>query len=77
MNEFPTREQVEQRRQEFQPGTRVELLRMDDVKAPPIGIKGTVMGVDDIGSLLMHWDNGNRLNVLFGVDCVRKIRDEG
>ena len=33
-------------------GTRVELVKMDDVQAPPIGTKGTVKGVDDIGSLL-------------------------
>lgn len=31
-------------------GTRVELVKMDDVQAPPVGTKGTVTGVDDIGS---------------------------
>ena len=28
------------------------LVRMDDVQAPPIGTKGTVKGVDDIGSII-------------------------
>ena len=39
-------------RRRYKPGTRVELLRMDDVQAPPIGTKGTVLGVDDIGSIM-------------------------
>ena len=30
-------------RHRYKPGTRVELLRMDDVQAPPIGTKGTVL----------------------------------
>ena len=56
-------------------GTRVELVKMDDVQAPPIGTKGTVKGVDDIGSLLIDWDNGCGLNVVYGEDVIRKISD--
>ena len=48
---------------------------MDDAQAPPIGTKGTVGGVDDTGSLLMHWDNGSGLNVVYGEDIVRKVDD--
>lgn len=44
---FPNRETVERVRREYPAGTRVELVRMDDVQAPPIGTKGTVTGVDD------------------------------
>lgn len=54
-------------------GSRVKLLKMDDVQAPPIGTKGTVVGVDDIGSILVSWDNGSSLNVVDGVDKVKKI----
>ena len=32
-------------RRRYKPGTRVELLQMDDVQAPPIGTKGTVLSV--------------------------------
>jgi hypothetical protein len=56
-------------------GTRVELLQMDDVQAPPIGAKGTVTGIDDTGSLLVNWDNGSGLNVIYGIDRVRKAAD--
>ena len=45
---------------------------MDDLYAPPAGTLGTVLGVDDAGSLLMRWDNGSGLNVVYGEDIVRK-----
>ena len=70
---FPSRETVEHVRRDYPAGTRVELLRMDDVQAPPIGTQGTVLGVDDTGSLLMRWDNGSGLNVAYGEDIVRKV----
>ena len=72
---FPSREIVESIRQEYPAGTRVELVRMDDPQAPPIGTLGTVLGVDDAGSLLMRWDNGSGLNVVYGEDIVRKVGD--
>ena len=69
---FPSREIVERIRREYPAGTRVGLVRMDDVQAPPVGTKGTV---DDTGSLLMRWDNGSGLNVVYGEDIVRKVGD--
>ena len=70
---FPSREQVERVRELYPAGTRVELIRMDDPQAPPAGTCGTVTGVDDTGSLLMNWDNGSGLNVVFGEDIVKKV----
>ena len=70
---FPRRETVERIRQEYPVGCRVELLRMDDPQAPPIGTRGTVRGVDDSGSIMVAWDGGGSLNVLFGVDECRII----
>ena len=72
---FPSREIVERVRREYPAGTRVELVRMDDVQARPVGTKGTVKGVDDTGSILMRWDNGSGLNVVYGEDIVRKVGD--
>lgn len=54
-------------------GTRVKLVRMDDPRAVPVGTLGTVIDIDDIGSLIVKWDNGQSLNVLYGIDIVRKI----
>ena len=63
-------------RRRYKPGTRVELLRMDDVQAPPIGTKGTVLGVDDIGSIMVAWDNGSGLSVAYGADHCRVVIDD-
>ena len=72
---FPSKEVVKRIRKEFPSGTRVELLRMDDPQAPPIGTQGTVLGVDDIGSIMVAWDNGSGLNVVYGEDVVKKVGD--
>jgi hypothetical protein len=72
---FPNKETVEQIRRMYPAGTRVELLAMDDPQAPSVGTKGTVLGVDDTGSLLMEWDNGSGLNVVWQQDRVRKVGD--
>ena len=55
-------------------GTRVILISMEDIQAPPVGTKGTVMGVDDIGSIMVAWDNGSSLNVVYGEDRVEILR---
>ena len=52
----------------FVTGTRIKLIRMDDPQAPPSGTEGTVIDVDDIGSVLMRWDNGSGLNLIPGED---------
>lgn len=68
-----SREALAVLREQFPPGTKVELLKMDDPQAPPLGTQGTVMGVDDIGSILVHWANGSSLSVVYGEDLCRKI----
>ena len=57
----------------FLPGMRVRLLKMDDFQAPPVGCLGTVQGVDDIGSVMVSWDNGSSLNVLLEIDEVEIV----
>ena len=73
---FPNKEMLEFLRKEYPFGTRVRLIRMNDPQAPPLGTKGTVTGVDDMGSLLVDWDNGSHLNVIHGVDEVQKLNKE-
>ncbi len=73
---FPSREIVERLRKEYPVGARVELLRMDDVQAPPIGTRGTVRGVDDIGSIMVSWDNGSGLSVVYGEDSCKVVRED-
>lgn len=64
---------IERLRKEYPAGCMVQLERMDDVQAPPIGTEGTVIGVDDIGSIMVDWDNGSGLSVAYGEDRCRRI----
>lgn len=70
---FPNMDEVRALRKRYPYGTRVELVEMDDAQAPPVGTLGTVLAVDDTGSLIMAWDNGSSLNVIYGIDKVRKL----
>ena len=54
-------------------GTRVKLVEMNAIQAPPIGTLGTVMYVDDIGTIHIKWDNGSTLGAAYPEDRVSKI----
>lgn len=73
---FPSKEIVERIRSEYHTGMRIELVKMDDPQAPPIGTKGTVLGVDDIGSIMVAWDSGSSLSVAYGEDVCSVIQQE-
>ncbi len=76
MNGFPSRELVQYLRGMFPAGSRVMLDRMDDTQAPPIGTLGTVLGIDDAGSIMVAWDTGSSLSVVYGEDCCHTIDKE-
>lgn len=75
-SKYPTHETVERLRKRYPIGCRVELVCMDDPQAPLNGTRGTVTGVDDIGSVMVDWDNGGSLNVAFGADKCRKVDEK-
>lgn len=70
---FPSRAVVDRVRSKYPVGCRVELIEMDDFQAPPIGTQGTVTGVDDTGSVMVDWDNGSHLSVVYGADSCRRL----
>lgn len=72
---MPNKNIIARLREQYPAGTRVTLVSMDDRHAPPVGTKGTVLAVDDIGSLIMRWDNGSSLNVIYGEDVVRILNE--
>lgn len=74
MNIFPSMATVERIRMQYPPGTKVELLRMDDPysKLKP-GDIGTVNFVDDTGTIFCTWENGSTLGVVYDVDAVKKL----
>lgn len=73
--EKPLTELVKILRAAYPKGSRVVLVQMDDIQAPPLATQGTVQGVDDIGTIMVHWDNGSHLGVVLGADICHKIQD--
>lgn len=73
---FPSRDIVESVRKNYPVGCRVVLVKMDDVQAPPIGTAGTVRGVDDTASVMVRWDNGSTLSVVYGEDICRRCSND-
>lgn len=74
MNGFPSREVVERLRQQYPAGCRVELISMNDPYATlKPGDQGTVIAVDDIGTVHIAWDRGSGLGAVYGEDRIRRI----
>ena len=66
---------LEELRKAYPKGCRVELVRMDDPYRPDLvpGCQGTVVCVDDAGSIHVNWDIHSSLAVLYGVDECKRI----
>jgi hypothetical protein len=65
---FPNREMVHYIRDTHPEGTRIRLISMDDPRPIPPGTCGTVRGVDGAGQIMVNWDNGSRLSLIYGED---------
>lgn len=75
MDEFCMEEAMEQKFQEirrvkaaYPPGTSVQLVRMKDIQAPPVGTLGIVRHVDDMGTIHVAWESGGSLGLVPGED---------
>lgn len=66
-------EKIERIKESYLPGMRIRLIKMDDFQAPPVGTEGTIRGVDDIGSVMVAWDNGSSLSVALGEDEIELV----
>ena len=61
--------QVDRVKNQYPSSTRIELLSsMNDIQPIESGSKGTVIAVDDIGTIHMRWDNGRGLGLITGED---------
>jgi hypothetical protein len=76
-NQLPSKETVDRLRNQYQKGTRVELVSMDDPYSTlRPGDKGLVSFVDDIGTIFVRWDSGSGLGIAYGQDIIRPIENE-
>lgn len=73
---IPKQSDVLKTRSRYHVGARVVLVFMNDAQAPPVGTKGTVTHVDDIGTIHVKWDNGSTLGVVWGEDRVWMIEED-
>lgn len=75
MNEWEkNRRMTEIYRQAYPPGTRLELIGMEDPFAPvPAGTRGTVLYVDDQSQIHVKWDNGSGLALIPDTDSFRRL----
>ena len=71
---IPDKKTVDQIRRQYPVGCRIVLDQMDDPYSKiPEGTQGTVIGVDDTGSIMPAWDTGSSLSVVYGEDSCHKI----
>ena len=76
MSGLPSPEKVAALRALYPEGTRIELVRMhDDPRPIEPGAKGSVVYVDDAGTIHMRWDNGRSLGLVPSVDEFRVINE--
>ena len=52
---IPSRALVEYVKKAYPAGTKVELVEMDDVQAPPPGTRGMIRHVDDVCNIGVNW----------------------
>lgn len=64
---------LERLRKMYPVGAKVELVRMDDAQAPPVGTMGVVEFIDDIGTIHVKWENASSLGVVYGEDLCKVI----
>lgn len=74
-----TPEELADLRSRYPMGSRVKLIRMNDPYCRDLkpGMIGTVMYVDDIGTIHVAWDCGSSLGVVYGVDSCAVVDSEG
>lgn len=72
-----SRGRVEFYKVHYPAGTRVQLDSMgDDPRPVPPGTKGTVVAVDDMGTVHVNFDNGRALGICPEVDTFHKITEQ-
>lgn len=71
------RKRIESIKQRYPEGTRICVDSMgDDPRPIESGTKGTVIWVDDIGTVHCNFDNGRRLGLIVGEDSFHVIQQE-
>ena len=78
MNEYERLHRLAERhRKNYPPGTRIQLLHMNDPYSPvEPGTRGTVELIDSMAQIHMKWDNGRALPLNSDEDSFRTLTAE-
>lgn len=78
MNEYERLHRLAERhRKNYPPGTRIQLLHMNDPYSPvEPGTRGTVELIDSMAQIHMKWDNGRSLPLNSDEDSFRTLTAE-
>lgn len=78
MNEYERQRRIaESTKKLYPPGTRIELISMNNPYSPVTSsTRGKVKFVDSLGTIFPEWDNGRTLGVVPGEDSFRKLTQE-
>ena len=63
-----TSDEIKAIKEKYIAGTQIELIKMYDLYGPAPGTKGTIIGVDDSGNVLVNWKTGSSLSLVVGID---------
>lgn len=72
----PSIDEINNNKKKITEGTRIELIKMYDLNALPCGSKGIVKGIDDVGNIIMNWDNGSTIPLVIGTDNFKIISNK-
>lgn len=61
-------EEVKVIEKKYRPGSKVKLIKMYDLYAPPVGTIGVIKGVDSVGNILVNWETNSSLSLISGID---------
>lgn len=75
MGMFPSQALVSRVKAMYPRGMRVEVDYMNDPYGVASGTQGTVMYVDDIGTVHVRWDNGSSLGLVYGEDRFHLVEE--
>ena len=70
---YPNKDYIEHLRRKYPPGTRLQLICMEDGFPVPSSSMGTVEFIDDAGQIQVHWDCGRSLALIPGVDSFSRL----
>lgn len=69
-------EEIKDIKKKYIAGTKIKLIKMYDLQEVPVGTKGIIEFIDDIGTLHIKWENGSTLGLVVGVDEFEIIEEQ-